>query len=90
MDRKILAAHILQALALAQLDGRTSTLETLVELLRVRRKDIRATLTVLHRQDMVDVLRMRLTLSGFTLGSALIGKTLPALRAAPRAATAAA
>ncbi|KYF83764.1 hypothetical protein BE18_09120, partial [Sorangium cellulosum] len=79
MDKKILAATLLQALAVAQREGRVETLETLVEKLRVRRRDIRGTLTVLHRQGMVDVLRMRLTLSGFAIGSALIGKTLPAL-----------
>lgn len=90
MDKKILAATLLQALAVAQLDGRVETLDTLVERLRVRRKDVRSTLTVLHRQGMVDVLRMRLTLSGFAIGVALIGKTLPALRPAPQAVTAAA
>ncbi|KYF50952.1 hypothetical protein BE04_16265, partial [Sorangium cellulosum] len=76
MDKKILAATLLQALAVAQREGRVETLETLVEKLRVRRRDIRGTLTVLHRQGMVDVLRMRLTLSGFAIGSALIGETL--------------
>ena len=90
MDKKIVAATLLQALAIAQREGRVETLETLVERLRVRRRDIRSTLTLLHRQGMLDVLRMRLSLSGFAVGSALIGKTLPALRAAPRAATAAA
>ncbi|AUX43316.1 hypothetical protein SOCE26_047610 [Sorangium cellulosum] len=90
MDKKILAATLLQALALAHAEQRAETLDTLVERLRVRRKDVRDTLTVLHRQGMVDVLRMRLTLSGFAIGSALIGQTLPALRAAPRSAIAAA
>ncbi|MGK3983581.1 hypothetical protein WME99_11115 [Sorangium sp. So ce136] len=90
MDKKIVAATLLQALAIAQREGRVETLETLVEKLRVRRRDVRGTLTLLHRQGMLDVLRMRLTLSGFAVGSALIGQTLPALRAAPRAATAAA
>ncbi|XXY49862.1 hypothetical protein WME91_01750 [Sorangium sp. So ce269] len=90
MDKKTVAANLLQALAIAQREGRVETLETLVEKLRVRRRDVRSTLTLLHRQGMLDVLRMRLSLSGFAVGSALIGKTLPALRAAPRAATAAA
>ncbi|WP_437282860.1 hypothetical protein WME90_20470 [Sorangium sp. So ce375] len=75
---------------MAQRDGRSETLDTLVEKVRVRRRDIRSTLTVLHGQGMLDVLHMRLTLSGFAIGSALIGKTLPALRPAPRASTAAA
>jgi hypothetical protein len=72
MDKKILAATLLQALAMAQRDGRSETLDTLVEKVRVRRRDIRSTLTVLHRQGMLDVLHMRLTLSGFAIGSALI------------------
>src|SRR5262249_35759190 len=65
-------------------------LESLVEALRVRRKDIRATLTVLHRQGLVDVLRMRLSFAGFAIGTALLGQPLRALRAAPVAKIAAA
>ena len=83
MDHKNLAAYILQALTLAQMEGRSENLETLVETLRVRRKDIRSTLTVLHRQGLVDVLRMRLSLSGFAIGTALLGQPLPELRKAP-------
>jgi hypothetical protein len=90
MDHKTLAAYILQALTLAQSEGRSENLETLVEKLRVRRKDIRSTLTMLHRQGLLDVLRMRLTLTGFAIGTALRGQELPALRVTPRAASAAA
>lgn len=90
MDHKTLAAYILQALTLAQTEGRSENLETLVERLRVRRKDIRATLTILHRQGLVDVLRMRLSLSGFAIGTALLGEALPELRKAPKAVIAAA
>jgi hypothetical protein len=90
MDHKTLAAYILQALTLAQAEGRSENLETLVEKLRVRRRDIRSTLTVLHRQGHLDVLRMRLTLTGFAIGAALRDQPLPALRLAPRAAIAAA
>lgn len=90
MDHKTLAAYILQALTLAQTEGRAENLESLVERLRVRRKDIRATLTILHRQGLVDVLRMRLSLSGFAIGTALLGKDLPELRKAPKAVIAAA
>ena len=90
MDNKTLAAYILQALTLAQMEGRSENLETLVEALRVRRKDIRTTLTVLHRQGLVDVLRMRLSLAGFAIGTALLGQPLPALRKAALGAIAAA
>jgi hypothetical protein len=81
---------VLQALTLARMDGSSETLDTLVDKLRVRRKDVRSALTVLHRQGMVDVLRMRLTLAGFALGKALLDQPLTALRASPRADTAAA
>jgi hypothetical protein len=90
MDQKTLAAYIVQALTLAHIEGRTEDLETLVEKLRVRRKDVRSTLTVLHRQGMVDVVRMRLTLSGFAIGTALLGQALPALRVTAQASIAAA
>ena len=90
MDPKTLAAYILQALTLAQMEGRSENLETLVEALRVRRKDIRSTLTLLHRHGLVDVLRMRLSLAGFAIGTALLGQPLPALRKVPTAAIAAA
>src|SRR5579883_2358075 len=80
MNARTLFPHVLQALALAQTEGRTSTLETLTEALRVRRVDIRRTVTLLHRQGYVDALRMRLTLAGFALGRAYLGVTLPPLR----------
>jgi len=90
MDHKTLAAHILQALTLAQVEGRAENLATLVDKLRVRRKDVRSTLTMLHRQGMLDVLTMRLSLAGFAIGTALLGQALPALRKAPRSAIVAA
>ena len=83
MDHKTVAAYILQALTLAQSEGRSESLDSLVDNLRVRRKDVRSTLSMLHRQGFLDVLHMRLTLSGFAVGTALLGQELPALRAAP-------
>jgi hypothetical protein len=80
MNAQTLSAYVLKALAEAQSEGRTSTLETLTEAVRVRRGDVRRTLTLLHRQGFVDVLRMRPTLSGFALGRAYMGKVLPPLR----------
>ena len=80
MDAHELSAHVLQALAHAQSEGKTSSLDTLVETLRVRRGDVRRTLTLLHHQGYVDVIRMRLTLPGFALGRAYMGTKLPALR----------
>ena len=86
MDRKTLAAYILQALAIAQREDQSLDLDSLVDLLHVRRKDIRSTLTLLHQQGMLDVIRMRLSLQGFAMGSALIGEPLPALRVTPQVA----
>jgi DNA-binding IclR family transcriptional regulator len=82
MNAQTLSAHVLQALAQAQSEGRRASLETLAEELRVRRGDIRRTVTLLHRQGFVDALRMRLTLAGFALGRAYLGQTLPPLRRA--------
>ena len=80
MNANELAPHVLQALARAQSEGRTVSLESLTEELRVRRGDIRRTVTLLHRQGFVDALRMRLTLPGFALGRAYLGEELPPLR----------
>lgn len=92
MNLRTLSAHVLRALAESQAEGRPSSLETLTERLQVRRTDIRAALTALHREGHVDVLRMRLTFTGFAIGTALLGQDLEALRPAaapaPRAVAA--
>jgi hypothetical protein len=80
MNARTLFPHVLQALALAQIEGRASSLDTLTEALRVRRVDIRRTVTLLHRQGCVDALHMRLTLKGFALGRAFLATTLPPFR----------
>lgn len=53
---------------------------TLRDDLSVRRTDIRAAVSQLHREGMVDALTMRLTFQGFTIGQALSGQRLPPLR----------
>jgi DNA-binding IclR family transcriptional regulator len=90
MNAQELAAHVLQALARAQSEGRSSSLATLTDELRVRRGDVRRTVTLLHRQGYVDALRMRLTLAGFALGRGYLGQTLPPLRRPKLAAISAA
>jgi hypothetical protein len=90
MNAQALAAHVLHALAQAQIEGRRQDLETLVQELKVRRGDIRRTVTALHREGYVDALHMRLTLKGFAVGRALTGEALPALRRPKIAAIAAA
>ncbi|MFT3776628.1 MAG: hypothetical protein QM820_65650 [Minicystis sp.] len=80
MNTQALSAHVLHALALAQMEGRRLDLETLVRELRVRRGDIRRVVSALHREGYVDALRMRLTLLGFALGRSYLGQPLPELR----------
>ena len=82
MNTRTLSMHILRALAEAQTEGRRSTLETLVEQVQVRRRDVRAAVTGLHQQGLVDAIHMRLTLQGFAVGRALLAQELPALRVA--------
>ena len=80
MNRKDLARHLLHHLAQAQKAGRRLNLQELVSTVKVRRVDVRATLTVLHQQGLYDVLRYRLTLAGFALGMAQRAAELPELR----------
>jgi DNA-binding IscR family transcriptional regulator len=82
MERHALALHLVRALARAQHEGRLHDLETLTAELRVRRGDVRSVVSALHREGLVDALRMRLSLRGFALGRALEKAELPALRRA--------
>lgn len=90
MNTRTLSMHILRALAEAQAEGRRSTLETLVEQVQVRRRDVRAAVTGLHQQGLVDAIHMRLTLQGFAVGRALLTQELPTLRVAAERRVAAA
>ena len=80
MNVRTLSMHVLQALAHAQTDGERATLDTLVDQLKVRRRDVRAVVTALHQQGLVDAIHMRVTLQGFAVGRSLVAKELPALR----------
>jgi len=84
MTSRKLAPYVLRALAAHQLEGRRINLQTLVRDIGARQADLRRTVTALHGHGLVDGLRMRLTLSGFALGTALLHAQLPALR--PRSA----
>jgi hypothetical protein len=55
-------------------------LDTLVETIKVRRADVRRTVTLLHRQGLVDVMTMRLSMLGFALGTMYASQELPPLR----------
>jgi ABC-type ATPase with predicted acetyltransferase domain len=80
MNTRTLSMHILRALADAQTEGRRESLDTLVDQVQVRRRDVRAAVTALHQQGLVDAVHMRLTLQGFAVGRSLLAQELPALR----------
>jgi hypothetical protein len=84
MSPRTVSLHVLRALAEAQRDGRILDLDAIVLALGVRRVDVRSVVSALHREGLVDALRMRLSLRGFALGSSLRDATLPPLRK-PRA-----
>lgn len=90
MNQRTVSAYVLRALAMAQTEGRASTLETLIDELKIRRVDVRGAVSALHREGYLDVLRMRLTLRGFAIGRSFIGQELPELRPAKVAQAAAA
>jgi Mn-dependent DtxR family transcriptional regulator len=90
MNQRTVSAYVLRALAQAQTEGRSSTLQTLIDELHIRRADVRSAVSALHREGYLDVMRMRLTLQGFAVGRALLEKELPELRPAKVAEAAAA
>jgi hypothetical protein len=61
-------------------------LETLALTIKVRRGDVRKTVSALHREGLVDALRLRLSLAGFAIGASLLAKELPPIRRAKQAA----
>ncbi|MBI5537537.1 MAG: hypothetical protein HY898_32745 [Deltaproteobacteria bacterium] len=80
MSPNTLAPYVLQTLAKYQFEGRMCSLDDLAAEIRVRRADLRRTVSALHREGFVDALRMRLTLSGFALARAVVAVPLPELR----------
>jgi Mn-dependent DtxR family transcriptional regulator len=79
-SRQSLAEHILRAMSLAQREGRRVDLEGLTAELGARRGDVRGTLSALHRQGLVDVTKMSLTLAGFALGARFASRPASPLR----------
>jgi DNA-binding IclR family transcriptional regulator len=88
MTTEKLAPYVLRALAEAQQEGRCIDLETLALALKVRRPDVRKTVSALHQQGLVDALRLRLSLAGFAMGAALLATELPPIRRLKMAAAA--
>jgi len=85
MTTEKLAPYVLRALAEAQQEGRRIDLETLALTLKVRRPDVRKTVSALHQQGLVDALRLTLSLTGFAIGAALLTTELQPIRR-PKAA----
>jgi len=83
MTPRVLAPHILRTLAAAQRRGRPVTLQDLVDALKVRRVDVRAAVTAMDQQGLLDAMTLRLTLEGFAVGSALRARKLPAIPRQP-------
>lgn len=67
-----------------QLEGRRSDLDSLCATIALRRADVRATLSDLDREGLLDVLRMRLSFAGFALGLSLLDKPLRTVRTRER------
>lgn len=82
------APYVLRELARAQKSGRVMDLLALSRAIEVRRDDVRRVVSALHAEGLVDAMRMRLTLRGFALGTALLAMELPPVRAKLRAAAA--
>jgi len=80
IDGGLLALHVLKTMTTSHDNGQPCTLDGLVESLRIRRSDVRSVLSALHREGMLDVGRMRLTLEGFAIGRSLHQRQLTPLR----------
>lgn len=80
LDSKSIAAHVVLSLANAQSLGRAVRLDELAAEIGVRKADVRQVVTRLHAEHHVDALRLRLTMSGLALATALDGEKLRELR----------
>ena len=80
MEPRTLTPYILQALARHQVNERRVNLQILVDELKVRRVDVRRTISTLHEQGYLDAVTLRLTMNGFAVGMSLVEKELPPLR----------
>jgi len=78
MNSRVLAAHVLRAIARPR--GRVVTVEDIARTVGARRADVRSVVTRLHQEGFVDALRMRPTLTGLALASALRACKLKDLR----------
>ncbi len=72
---EVIAIHVMREMTSAQAAGRRITALDLAEALQVRRADIRTVVSELHRQGLVDAMRMRVTLAGFAYARAVTDVT---------------
>lgn len=75
-----LAPHVLRFVLEAQIAGEPHDLTMIAEHLKVRRADVRRTLSALHQENLYDCVRGRLTLQGFAVAVAWRNRALPAIR----------
>ena len=86
LDLKAIAAHVLRALARAQLRGQLVRLDELAREVGVRKADVRLIVSTLHAEGHVDATRMKLTLTGLALAASMRDSRLRATRTRKRAA----
>jgi DNA-binding IclR family transcriptional regulator len=79
MNPSVLAAHVLRAIARPR--SRVVTVEDVARIVGARRAEVRRVVSRLHEEGFVDALRMRPTLTGLALASALRACKLKELRA---------
>ena len=79
MNSHVLAAHVLRAIARSR--GRVVTVEDVARTVGARRADVRRVVARLHEEGFVDALRMRPTMTGLALASALRAYKLKDIRA---------
>jgi transcription initiation factor IIE alpha subunit len=76
LDTKSIAAHVIVILGQAQAEGRALRLDELASEVGVRKADVRKVVTRLHAEAHVDAMRLRLTMTGLALATALARCTL--------------
>ena len=80
LDTKSIASHLLVALSHAQAERRAVGVDQIASTIGVRKADVRTLVSRLHAEGHVDGARLRLTMSGLALATALAGSKLRAPR----------
>jgi len=80
IEADVLAIHVMRELSRAQRAGEAISLEELANRIEVRKVDVRRVVSELDRRGFVDALRLRVTMLGFALGSAVGSSELRSVR----------